>query len=158
MMDADVLNNKHSVLKVNEIFVNNIQLSVTNSINPVASQEKVNASCQFKYTIRYDESNYVLVVSAHVTAPELKEFDLKIDVTGIFTIDRSTEQNDVNSISNDKLLSQNAIAILFPFIRMYIVNISHMSGVQGIIVPVFNIAAAVAKAKEQKTDEQVKPE
>jgi preprotein translocase subunit SecB len=134
---------EHSVLKLHKIFVSKLDFTVNEKMMHKTEAGGGKPQCEFKYSILSDEPLFTVVITVHVV-PENKAYEIKMDVTGIFTVDNEKKASD---ISTESLQTQNAIAIIFPFMRSYIANISHMGELNALSIPVFNIAAAISKAK-----------
>lgn len=85
-------------------------------------------------------------VAVNIEATRTDEYTAHVRISGYFSIDEGSENKDL-------LLKQNAVAILFPYIRSELTLLTTQPETQPIILPVMNIAAMMRDAKELKTDE-----
>jgi preprotein translocase subunit SecB len=79
-------------------------------------------------------------VSLRVRADRKDEYEITMQITGYCEID----ENDPNK---DVLLSQNAVAILFPYIRAELSLLTAQPDTDPIVLPVLNINAALEQSK-----------
>ena len=90
------------------------------------------------------DGNYRVVVDTLATRPD--EYEAHVRISGYFSIDESFKNKDI-------LLKQNAVAILFPFIRSELTLLTTQPETQPNILPIMNIAAMMDGSQELKTDE-----
>lgn len=90
------------------------------------------------------DGNYRVAVDSEATRTE--EYTAHIRISGYFSIDEG-------SVNKELLLKQNAVAILFPYIRSELTLLTTQPETQPIILPVMNIAAMMDEAQELKADE-----
>lgn len=67
-----------------------------------------------------------------------KPFTLQVRITGKFSTDESVEINQFND-----LCRKNAPAILFPFLRSIVADITKSANVMPVILPIMNLSDAI---------------
>jgi preprotein translocase subunit SecB len=151
-MIETIIEEKVSTLKLHKMTVSNLQFSARREFSVVSTDEnegdKIN--CTFTCTVLPDGSHFTVIVGTHIT-PNSKAFDLKVDVTGIFSIESDSNEAKVND-TNYRHLLPNAVAIIFPFLRSHIASVSHMSDIGNINIPIFNIAAALSNVRAKESE------
>lgn len=108
--------------------INEILFEANNDFEP----KMVNLLLNVEKNIEYVESNTMnvnIIISVFEKSKEYP-FYLRINLTGMFIINPS--ENNIN-------YEKNAIAILFPYIRSIITNITSQANVQPLILPPINI-------------------
>ena len=108
--------------------INEILFEANNDFEP----KMVNLLLNVEKNIEYVESNTMnvnIIISVFEKSKEYP-FYLRINLTGMFIIIPS--ENNIN-------YEKNAIAILFPYIRSIITNITSQANVQPLILPPINI-------------------
>lgn len=80
-------------------------------------------------------------VTMEVTATRKNEFTASVRITGYFTISDRDPMRDV-------LLNQNALAIIFPFVRSQMSLLTTQPETTPIILPVINIAEMIKTSEE----------
>ena len=63
-------------------------------------------------------------------------FDIEVVVTGHFQIENNVEE-DIETI--DGIVNQNSFAILFPYLRSIITNLTATANIPPIILPILNL-------------------
>ena len=63
-------------------------------------------------------------------------FDIEVQVTGHFQI-----QSDNTCDSSDAIINQNSYAILFPYLRAIITNLTGTANIPPIILPIMNLTS-----------------
>lgn len=92
-----------------------------------------------------DDGFYRVTLSSGVKKPE--EYEVFVKVTGFCQIN----ENDPNK---DILLSENAVSILFPYIRAELSLITAQPGMEPIVLPVLNISAMMKSAKKFRDEKE----
>ncbi len=64
----------------------------------------------------------------------------EVEYLGLFEVDGQSENMDISQFSNN-----SAPAIIFPYVRNYIHNLTLLSGISQVIIPPVNIQAAIQK-------------
>lgn len=83
---------------------------------------------------KIDENEKTLTLTLSVIVKdEQGNFDLNMTINGMFEYDA----DDMNELI--PYIGMNAPAILFPYIRAYVSNITALSGMQPIILPTLNV-------------------
>lgn len=82
----------------------------------------------------FDESKKLFLLTLNVVAKDKEQnLDLSLTIKGMFEYDT----DDMNELI--PYISMNAPAIMFPYIRAYISNITALGGTQPIILPTLNV-------------------
>ena len=83
---------------------------------------------------KFNEGEKTFLLTLNVVAKDKEQnFDLKLTIQGMFEYDT----NDMKELIS--YLSMNSPAIMFPYIRAYISNITALGGIQPIILPTLNV-------------------
>lgn len=90
-----------------------------------------------------DESRFVITLDIQVSDSE-KHMKFTFTISGFF----ECTANDANVIN---YMSVNGPAIIFPYIRAYVTNMTALSGIKPIIIPTLNLSGLGPKIKEQIT-------
>lgn len=124
-----------SVLKLNDVIVNEIQFS--RSLQEVNTEE---LSMKIAKNISYMEVDdvYKVDLSLSLEDSQNKNFKMYVNISGFFEI--CINENISEDIKNS-LLNKNTLSILFPYLRSQITLITSQPGMQPIIVPPININA-----------------
>ncbi len=106
-------------------------------------QEPVDLKPTFvRNVIKQSDNSAVVVIDFNIKEDISSPFALHLSIGGLF------ELNDWEKTVEGKLLmSDNASAILFPFLRQAISEITTMSGLPPYVLPITNVAALF---KEQR--------
>lgn len=87
--------------------------------------------------------NYLLKSTDEEPLP----FDIDVSITGFFTINSDDEK------LRDTLINENAVAILFPFLRSTIASLTTLANKPPLILPIVNVSA-LHKASLAKTESE----
>lgn len=112
----------------------------------------INFNFEPKGLIDKDQKTFELALGTFIK-DKADSFFIKISAVAIFKY----VEDENGNIQMDFLL-HNAPAILFPYIRAYIANLSALSGIQTILLPTINMSG-LAKDLEQNIEyKEQKPE
>lgn len=133
-----------SILKFQKYYVNKIEFNRNSEFSPVKSM-KLDFSIDRKIT--HEDGNKTALVTLRVKIFEdaMKNnypFSMSVELVGEFAFENADN-------INLKLLEQNAIAILFPYVRAIISTYTAAANVQPLILPTINV---VALMNEQDAD------
>lgn len=76
---------------------------------------------------------------------EENEYYLKIVITGDFSIKKDTNEHDSETL--DRILKQNTIAILYPYVRSIASDITSKGSIIPLIIPPINVAAMIEESE-----------
>ena len=93
--------------------------------NPIAFNHQINC---------IDKSIYKVCLGAILTLDS--KYNIEVHISGIFELSNE-------SILGQKLLTNNAVAILFPYLRSQLTLLTSQPGFEPIILPVMNINVSV---------------
>src|SRR5699024_7595902 len=120
-------------------------LETVYKFNPFADDENYELTPRFDVKIKYkDESKTVtgIIFTIEIGSSELIENPLyvKASVLGMFEIE--TDEDVSDKLIND-LYKKNALAIIFPYVRSLVVDLTSRGSEMPITLPPINIAALI---------------
>lgn len=80
-------------------------------------------------------------VSLSMKAIKEREYEAVVSITGYCEIEESTPYKD-------KILSENAVSILFPYVRAEMTLITAQPETEPLIIPAVNVSALIKQSKE----------
>jgi len=119
-------------------------------------KEPLEVKSSIKVDINSNEGNSSGSVTIYTKIFENAEkqnypFSLEVSITGFFSTQEKLSNNELY-----KLLEVNGSAVLFPFLRSAIADITKTANVDTLIMPLININALIEKHKGEKPNN--KPE
>jgi len=113
--------------------------------NKVKNGTQLKLQNQVKYNVNYIESENkcVGILDFRVSDADLNPFEIRIEMVAEFTYQNGDEKPDIHTGSFDQL---------FPFLRQIINNITTMSGMPGLLIPIMRLnrdSVSVGKPKEE---------
>lgn len=116
-------------------------MDISYKFNPYNSEDEENLSPDFSYSIQKDEDNpkeAVVYLTFNIGDKFLQDSSIYVSVTiaGEFVV---FEEEDEEQI--DMLYKVNAVAILYPYLRSIVSEITSKGTSSPIILPTMNIAA-----------------
>ena len=105
------------------------------------------ATIQTNISIKTDE-NEVCKVTLILQGEKEKEYHIKISLTGYFIIEHSKYL--YAELERQNLLSQNAVAILMPFLRSEVTLLTSQPEIEGIVLPIFNVRKIFSNHKQKE--------
>ena len=111
--------------------------------------DEIDLDIKFNNNIQVDmESNNAIITIETIVFDKYIEkaypFYLELTVSGFFSF------SDMPEVDIRDMLEVNGTAILFPYIRMIVSNITTNSGVPALILPTLNISKMIKKHTETK--------
>lgn len=121
------------------------KLEIENTVKPGTQLKLQN---QVKYNVNYMDSvnKCVGILSFRVADADMNPFEIRLEMVAEFTFADEDEKADIHTQSFDQL---------FPFVRMIINNITGLTGMPGLMIPIMKLnkdTVSVGKPKEEKTD------
>lgn len=134
----DKLEKNQCVLTLNHLIFDNMRFERKGFANKKAPKFQFG----FDFETREDQE---FIVHVEVRGKKSKEYKFKVTASGYFTLHGSSDQ--------DLMMRQNAVAILFPYIRSQISLLTAQPETTPIVLPPMNIAQLVEDAmkKDHKT-------
>jgi|GEM_PF-6578632 len=128
-----------SILTLHKVYVRNLEYKIE-SIDDIAEQNYAN-NRKYAFKLSYESISKDIIcitLSTKISTEKTKEM-LELGVSGEFSI--NDDINDNSSVENilPEVLTKNAVAILFPYLRTYTSIFSGMTKTSVINIPVFNI-------------------
>ncbi len=142
-LQMEMKNKKYISLKFKRYLVNSIDFKY----NPEYTGGKANMDIDFGHSmaIKNNEARVSLRCMLFRKAKkEEKPFHLEVYTTGIFEFQTELEGEELKSI-----LRQQALNILFPYLRALITNITGSSGFPPIVLPIINVNQLMEKQSSQ---------
>lgn len=100
--------------------------------NKVANGIQLKLQNQVKYNVNYidAERKCVGILNFRVFDTDMQPFEIKIEMIAEFTFDETDEKPDIHVCSFDQI---------FPYLRQVISNITTMSGMPGLMIPIMHL-------------------
>ena len=117
--------------------------------NKVANNTQLKLQNKFKYNVNYmDADNKCLgILEFRVVDADMNPFEIKIEMIAEFTYAPDDDKADVHVESFSQM---------FPFLRQIINNVTSMSGMPGLMIPIMKLqksSVTIGKPAEQNNDE-----
>lgn len=105
------------------------KLEIENTAKPGTQLKLQN---QVKYNVNYMDSvnKCIGILSFRITDSDMNPFEIKLEMVAEFTFGDADEKADIHTQSFDQL---------FPFIRMIINNITSLTGMPGLMIPIMKL-------------------
>ena len=124
------LKNVKSVLQLEKIIVEDLSFKRFSS---EITEIKRNSEISFSKQLNQMEKNlYKVTVSVYINSGDL--CNINVTMSGFFRLEEE-------SALGKRLLSNNAVAILFPYIRSQLTLLTSQPGFDSVVLPVMNINA-----------------
>lgn len=126
---------------LNAYKVNKLQIE-----NRVAPGTQLKLQNQVKYNVNYmdDVKKCVGILGFRITDANLNPFEVQIEMAAEFSFDEEDEKPDIHTQSFDQL---------FPFLRMVINNVTSLTGMPGLMIPIMKLNKDnVTVGKPQETE------
>lgn len=100
--------------------------------NKVANGIQLKLQNQVKYNVNYIDADKkcIGILNFKVFDTDMQPFEIKIEMTAEFSFGESDEKPDIHVGSFDQI---------FPFLRQIISNITTMSGMPGLMIPIMHL-------------------
>ena len=115
------------MVAINAYKVNKLEIE-----NRVAPGVQLKLQNQVKYNVHYmdDVKKCVGILGFRITDANLNPFEVKIEMAAEFSFGEEDEKADIHTQSFDQL---------FPFLRMVINNITSLTGMPGLMIPIMRL-------------------
>lgn len=115
------------MVAINAYKVNKLEIE-----NRVAPGVQLKLQNQVKYNVNYmdDVKKCVGILGFRITDANLNPFEVKIEMAAEFSFGEEDEKADIYTQSFDQL---------FPFLRMVINNITSLTGMPGLMIPIMRL-------------------
>lgn len=101
-----------------------------------------------EFQLQIEKNLAVVIVHCDIfkdSVDENKPYSLSVSILGKFKYEGNVEAEEF-----EKLCRVNATAILFPYLRAYISNLTSLSGVGTLLLPTVNVHKMIASDKAKK--------
>lgn len=117
--------------------------------NPFKEDENKELSPIFKLDIKYNDSKKseaALILSIELGDNELNEFVfyLRAVIVGVFSLEIDENEENKEKLIED-MYKKNSVAILYPYLRSIVTDISSKGSKEPIMLPTINIAAMMER-------------
>ena len=132
---------KNYELKLNHFWIDNIAFKA----NKAFSWPKGGVSMKPLFErniVKIDDNNVLVSIIFDVSGEQNNPFSLHLDVNGTFEL-LNWDEDDISR----SLITDNAAAILFPYLRQAVSEITTLSGMPPYVIPVANVATLFGKTK-----------
>jgi preprotein translocase subunit SecB len=118
--------------------------------NKVQNGTQLKLQNQVKYNVNYMEAeNKCLgILEFRVSDSELNPFEIKLEMVAEFAYQDGDDKADIHVNSFDQL---------FPFLRQVINNVTAMSGMPGLMIPIMKLNRDSVSVGKPKTDSEDSP-
>lgn len=143
------MKNDEVILKFSEYQVDNIKYSVNKNFD---KNKIMRRSPKIFYKIARDKNsdNFNIIISAIFDSTNNLPFHLQIDIRGFFeTLNDFTEDEKLN------IIISNGTAILFPYLRSIITDITSKSNFSPIILPTMNFSKIIEEDFKNNRDKHL---
>ncbi len=115
--------------------------------NKVKNGTQLKLQNQVKYNVNYmdDDNRCVGIVEFRVADADMNPFEIRVEMVAEFAYEDGDEKPDIHTGSFDQI---------FPFLRQVINNITSMSGMPGLMIPIMKLNRdTVSVGKPEESDE-----
>ena len=115
--------------------------------NKVKNGTQLKLQNQVKYNVNYmdDDNRCVGIVEFRVADADMNPFEIRAEMVSEFAYEDGDEKPDIHTGSFDQI---------FPFLRQVINNITSMSGMPGLMIPIMKLNRdTVSVGKPEESDE-----
>ena len=100
--------------------------------NKVPSGTELKLNNQVKYNVNYKENSDICVgmLDFRVSEADMKPFEIRVQLVAEFTYGLDDDRSDIHVDSFDQI---------FPFLRQAISNITTLSGMPGLLIPMIKL-------------------
>lgn len=118
-----------------------LDFKVVKSIYQIDTQKfkqggKLDVNFKFPAELDFAQKNLIPFPMEVLIENEDKSLRIQVGIIGIF-------ESDVDLTKEKSFIEVNAPAIIFPYIRAYVSNLTSMSGIQPILLPTYNMTKKV---------------
>ncbi len=105
------------------------KLEIENKVKPGTQLKLQN---QVKYNVNYMEEvkKCIGILEFRVIDSDMNPFEIKIEMAAEFSYSEGDEKPDIHTLSFDQM---------FPFLRMIIHNLTSMTGMPGLMIPMMRL-------------------
>lgn len=115
--------------------------------NKVKNGTQLKLQNQVKYNVNYmdDDNRCIGIVEFRVADADMNPFEIRVEMVAEFAYEDGDEKPDIHTGSFDQI---------FPFLRQVINNITSMSGMPGLMIPIMKLNRdTVSVGKPEESDE-----
>jgi preprotein translocase subunit SecB len=129
--------NNESIIKLKKYTVEKIEYELNKSFD-FSKPKTIKISPRFQRSVQnIDEQNYEITLSVNIDCEKGKDeipFQASITLSGRFYVDQ------IKSLPSKEILIDNSTAILFPYLRALLTNITSNTSLPPYMLPIMNIS------------------
>lgn len=126
-----------SSLILHDVLVNSVEFKMSEDYKQL-KEENLHFGFSSAIYESEDGSMYKITTTTTIDNGEDKDIDIKLVMSGYFGF---IYGNDLAEEKKEHFIEKNTLAIIFPYIRSYITNLTAQSGGKPIVIPPININA-----------------
>lgn len=124
------INEAKSILVLKKAIIDKLSFErFSDDVNKIDAEGQIT----FNHSINQIEE-FTFKVSLGVSVTSESKYDIKAQISGVFELSE-------DSVLGKKILANNTVAILFPYLRSQLTLLTSQPGFEPIILPVMNINA-----------------
>lgn len=135
------MNSNKSVLKFEKYIVKEISF-LTNEMWMENEEVELEFDFDTNMELNSEKNKFVIELRADVFPDSLRRnypFEMRVAIKGYFSIDTNNDNVDI------RMFEQNAIAILFPYLRAIVSTYTANANIVPVLLPAMNINAYIRK-------------
>lgn len=119
------------------------KIEIENKVKPGTQLKLQN---QVKYNVNYmdDAKKCIGILEFRITDADMNPFELRLEMAAEFSFDEGDEKPDIHTGSFDQL---------FPFVRMLVSNVTSLTGMPGLMIPIMKLnksTVSIGKPEEKE--------
>lgn len=138
--------NSISKLRFKGYIADNIYFQLNNEFNKSKEDLKLDLQFDYKLDLAYESKKAIITLGCTVF-DECEEknypFTLYVSLLGFYEFDGDLNEDEIR-----KMIKLNGVAILFPYLRATITNITSSCGIEPLIIPTMNISKMIDSDSE----------
>ncbi|MBU5437776.1 protein-export chaperone SecB [Tissierella sp. MSJ-40] len=138
-----------STLALYDILVDSVEFKMNEGCKYL-DEENLRLGFDSKTYESEDGTSYKITTTTVVNDKENRDINIKLVMSGYFGF---RDEGELSEEQRDHFIEKNTLAIIFPYIRSYITNLTAQSGGKPIIIPPININMLLEDAPEEEEDQ-----
>ena len=132
------MNKNKSVLTFHDYYV--IKMEYNKNVGFISDGNQLDVTLQFLHDVLKTETNYEVTLGVKILASEElpTPFNIEVIIIGVFSLE----------VEDDVFIKENAVAILFPYLRSIVTTITANANIAPLVLPTVNVAEMLATKEE----------
>lgn len=142
-----IIENTESVLTLHDIYIKDLHFASDGYQVNIESADDNNVDNNVSIKCKINTEGTFAYVGFELTASDKRKNQFIIEVVGVFSI-----KNEDGALAEDKilqLLTANTVAIVFPYLRVFVSTITNMTPMGQIDIPVLNLSKSLQTVKRK---------